>query len=81
MFDISDGDADLNDSTELAEQVVNGEADMYLEGSLDYALEGLGGTVTPGTTVGITLGGRAVFLFRDPTFSPSFRSATARPPL
>ena len=45
MFDISGGDADSTDP------MTNDDADMYLEGKLDYGVEGLGGTVTPGTTV------------------------------
>lgn len=48
LFDISGGgQADDAPVTE------NDQADMYLEGKLDYGVEGLGGTVTPGTTVTI----------------------------
>ena len=46
MFDISGGD-----DAELAEPDLDDEADLYVEGKLDYALEGMGGTLTPGTTV------------------------------
>jgi hypothetical protein len=46
MFDVSGGD-----STDGADPMVNDEADMFLEGALDYGLEGMGGTLTPGTTV------------------------------
>ena len=46
MFDLSGGD-----DTEGAEKTENDDADMYLEGSLDYSLEAMGGTLVPGTTV------------------------------
>jgi len=46
MFDISGGD-----TADMADSMTNDDPDMFLEGKLDYGLEGLGGTVTPGTTV------------------------------
>ena len=46
MFDISGGD-----EAETAATDADDEADLYVEGTLDYALEGFGGTLTPGTTV------------------------------
>ena len=46
MFDISGG-SDADD----AAPDLDDEADLFVEGKLDYALEGLGGTLTPGTTV------------------------------
>ena len=48
MFDISGGD-----TADMADSMTNDEPDMFLEGKLDYGVEGLGGTVTPGTTVTI----------------------------
>ena len=40
-----EGDADDAAATE------NDEADMYVEGKLDYSLDAMGGTLVPGTTV------------------------------
>ena len=48
MFDISGGD-DADDAGEL----VNDQSDLFVEGKLDYGLEAMGGTLTPGTTVTI----------------------------
>ena len=48
MFDISGGD-DADD----AEDLVNDQSDLFVEGKLDYGLEAMGGTLTPGTTVTI----------------------------
>ena len=45
MFDITGGDADSTSMTE------NDHADLFVQGKLDYGLEALGGTLTPGTTV------------------------------
>ena len=45
MFDITGGDADSASMTE------NDHADLFVQGKLDYGLEALGGTLTPGTTV------------------------------
>jgi hypothetical protein len=46
MFDLSGGD-DADD----AAATENDEADMYVEGKLDYSLDAMGGTLVPGTTV------------------------------
>ena len=46
MFDINGGSEDP-----LAAPDVDDVADLFVEGKLDYALEGLGGKLTPGTTV------------------------------
>ena len=46
MFDVTGG----SDAADAAMDV-DDEADLFVEGKLDYALEGLGGTLTPGTTV------------------------------
>ena len=48
MFDISGGDDDAD-----APELVNDESDLFVEGALDYGLEAMGGTLTPGTTVTI----------------------------
>ena len=48
LFDITGGDSD-----DSAAADVNDEADLLVKGSLDYALEGMGGTLTPGTTVSV----------------------------
>ena len=45
MFDISGGDEDADSMTE------NDQADLFVQGKLDYGLDALGGTLTPGTTV------------------------------
>ena len=47
MFDISGG----NEADWLRILTSDDQADLYVEGALDYALEGFGGTLTPGTTV------------------------------
>ena len=46
---------DINGGSEAADAApdVDDEADLFVEGTLDYALEGLGGKLTPGTTVTI----------------------------
>ena len=46
MFDIDGGDP-----AATAAPVDNDLADLFVEGSLDYGLEAMGGTLTPGTTV------------------------------
>ncbi len=46
MFDISGGDDAADAATD-----VDDEADLFVEGKLDYGLEGLGGMLTPGTTI------------------------------
>ena len=48
LFDITGGDSD--DSAAVTE---NDQADLFVKGSLDYDLEGMGGTITPGTTVSV----------------------------
>ena len=45
MFDITGGDADSTSRTE------NDLSDLFVQGKLDYGVEALGGTLTPGTTV------------------------------
>ena len=45
MFDIDGGDPDA------ADMVDNDLSDLFVQGKLDYGLEALGGTLTPGTTV------------------------------
>ena len=45
MFDIDGGDAESTSMTE------NDLSDLFVQGTLDYGLEALGGTLTPGTTV------------------------------
>lgn len=48
LFDITGGD-----SADSAAADVNDQSDLFVEGKLDYALEGMGGTITPGTTVSV----------------------------
>ena len=45
MFDINGGDPDSTSMTE------NDLSDLFVQGTLDYGLEALGGKLTPGTTV------------------------------
>ena len=45
LFDIDGGDPDATD------MVDNDLSDLFVQGKLDYGLEALGGTLTPGTTV------------------------------
>ena len=49
LFDISGG----NDAAVGAEMTENDQSDLLVKGSLDYHLEAMGGTLTPGTTVEI----------------------------
>ena len=48
LFDITGGDSD--DTAAVTE---NDQADLFVKGKFDYALEGMGGTLTPGTTVSV----------------------------
>ncbi len=45
LFDLAGGYEDSADKT------INDQMDMFVEGKLDYALDLMGGTLTPGTTV------------------------------
>ena len=45
MFDITGGDPDAQDPVD------NDLSDLFVQGTLDYGLESMGGTLTPGTTV------------------------------
>ena len=49
MFDITGGAED--DPADLADNDVNDLSDLFVQGKLDYGLEAMGGTLTPGTTV------------------------------
>ena len=49
MFDITGGAED--DPAALADNDVNDLSDLFVQGKLDYGLEAMGGTLTPGTTV------------------------------
>ena len=45
LFDLTGGDPDAEDMTD------NDLSDLFVQGKLDYGIEALGGTLTPGTTV------------------------------
>ena len=49
MFDINGGAED--DPAVATDNLTNDLSDLFVQGKLDYGLEALGGTLTPGTTV------------------------------